>query len=215
MLFFLSPFLYFLFSDFLKSSKKGYSTYCLHLGSELFGECVFCVYHIAIYQHTHTHNIAQLVERSPRLQAECRRFESHLRQLLFSLVKKLSKRKVMRWPSVIPATSGITATAWTFPARCLENPRSTGSARGVCEYTHLAGTTGSSAQCVTLTPTVCWKFLRATTSITDKRLICRFGIIREEVAIIKFCVHNFLLTEGKVYKLMFIPVLFCLVLMFC
>ena len=65
---------------------------------------------------------------------------------------------------------------------------------------------------MTLTPTVCWKFLRATTSITDKKLICRFGVIREEVAII--CVRNFLLTEGKVYKFMFIPVLFCLVLMF-
>ena len=37
----------------------------------------------------------------------------------------------------------------------------------VCEDTHLAGTTGRSAQCVTLTRTVCWKFLRATTSITD------------------------------------------------
>ncbi|CAI7995770.1 hypothetical protein GBAR_LOCUS1751, partial [Geodia barretti] len=46
----------------------------------------------------------------------------------------------MRWPSVIPATSGITATAWTFPVRCLENPRSTRSARGVCEDTHLACT---------------------------------------------------------------------------
>ena len=66
----------------------------------------------------------------------------------------------MRWPSVTLATSGINATAWTFPVRCLENPRSTGSARGVCEYTHLAGTTGRSAQCVTLTLTVCWKFLR-------------------------------------------------------
>ena len=81
----------------------------------------------------------------------------------------------------------------------------------------IAGTTGGSAQCVTLTPTVCWKFLRARyvnipTSITDIKLICRFGVIREEVAII--CVRNFLLTEGKVYKFMFIPVLFCLVLMF-
>ena len=85
------------------------------------------------------------------------------------------------------------------------------SSRSVCEYTHLAGTTGRSAQCVTLSPIVCWKFLRATTSIADKRLICRFGVIREEVAII--CVRNFLLTEGKVYKLMFIPVLFCLVLL--
>ena len=45
------------------------------------------------------------------------------------------------------------------------------------------------------------------------RFICRFGVIREEVAII--CVRNFLLTEGKVYKSMFIPVLFYLVLMFC
>ena len=70
---------------------------------------------------------------------------------------------------------------------------------------------------MTLTPTVCWKFLRARyvnipTSITDIKLICRFGVIREEVAII--CVRNFLLTEGKVYKFMFMPVLFCLVLMF-
>ena len=55
-----------------------------------------------------------------------------------------------------------------------------------------------------------WTYLR--TSITDIKLICRFGVIREEVAII--CVRNFLLTEGKVYKFMFIPVLFCLVLMF-
>ena len=80
--------------------------------------------------------------------------------------------------------------------------------RCVKTLTPLAGP----AQCVTLTPTVCWKFLRATTSITDKKLICRFGVIREEVATI--CVRNFLLTEGKVYKFMFIPVLFCLVLMF-
>ena len=79
----------------------------------------------------------------------------------------------------------------------------------VCEDTH---TTGRSAQCVTLTPTVCWKFLHTTTSITDKNLICRFGVIREEVATI--CVRNFLLTEGKVYKFMFIPVLFCLVYVF-
>ena len=79
---------------------------------------------------------------------------------------------------------------------------------------HSPALAGQNAQCVTLTPTVCWKFLRATTSITDlKKLICRFGVIREEVAII--CVRNFLLTEGKVYKSMFIPVLFCLVLMFC
>ena len=41
------------------------------------------------------------------------------------------KRKVMIWPSVIPATSGITATAWTFPVRYLGCPRSTGSAKGV------------------------------------------------------------------------------------
>ena len=41
------------------------------------------------------------------------------------------KRKVMRWPCVIPATSGITATAWTFPVRYLGSPRSTGSAKGV------------------------------------------------------------------------------------
>ena len=31
----------------------------------------------------------------------------------------------------------------------------------VCKDTYLAGTTGGSAQCGTLTPTVCWKFLRA------------------------------------------------------
>ena len=48
-----------------------------------------------------------------------------------------------------------------IPSEVFGSPRSTGSARGVCEYTHLAGTTGRSAQCVTLTPTVCWKFLRA------------------------------------------------------
>ena len=42
--------------------------------------CFLYVSHrnIPTHTHTHTHNIAQLVERSPRLQAECRRFESHL-----------------------------------------------------------------------------------------------------------------------------------------
>ena len=43
------------------------------------------------------------------------------------------------------------------------------------------------------------------TNITDKKLICRFGVIREVATI---CVCNFLLTEGKVHKFMFIPVLF-------
>ena len=28
------------------------------------------------------------------------------------------QRKVMRWPGVMCATSGITATAWTCPVRC-------------------------------------------------------------------------------------------------
>ena len=165
MLFFLSPFLYFLFSDFLKSSKKGYSTHCLHLGSELFGEC-FLVYHIAIYQHTHTQYIAQLVDRSPRLQAECRWFESHLRQLLFPL-EKSCQRGMWRDGQV-----------WFLP-HLVSPPLHGHSQRGVwrilgplgvqevCEDTHLAGTTGRSAQCVTLTLTVCWKFLRTTTSITD------------------------------------------------
>ena len=41
------------------------------------------------------------------------------------------RRKVMRWHSVMCAMSGITATAWTFPVRCLVSLRSTGSVRDV------------------------------------------------------------------------------------
>ena len=41
------------------------------------------------------------------------------------------KKRMISLHSVIPATSGITATAWTFPVRCLGTLRSTGSARGV------------------------------------------------------------------------------------
>ena len=37
------------------------------------------------------------------------------------------RRKVMRWHSVMCVMSGITATAWTFPVRCLGRPRSNGS----------------------------------------------------------------------------------------
>ena len=37
----------------------------------------------------------------------------------------------MRWHSVMCAMSGITATAWTFPVRCLVSLRSTGSVRDV------------------------------------------------------------------------------------
>ena len=41
------------------------------------------------------------------------------------------KRKVMRWHSVMCAMSGITATAWTFPVRCLVSLRSAGTVRDV------------------------------------------------------------------------------------
>ena len=37
----------------------------------------------------------------------------------------------MRWHSVMCAMSGITATAWTFPVRCLVSLMSTGSVRDV------------------------------------------------------------------------------------
>ena len=37
----------------------------------------------------------------------------------------------MRWHSVMCAMSGITATAWTFPVRCLVSLRYTGSVRDV------------------------------------------------------------------------------------
>ena len=43
------------------------------------------------------------------------------------------KRKVMRWYSVMCVMSGITATAWTFPVRCLVSLMSTGSVRDVYE----------------------------------------------------------------------------------
>ena len=39
------------------------------------------------------------------------------------------KRKVTRWPSVMCATCGITATAWTFPVRCLGRSRLPGSVK--------------------------------------------------------------------------------------
>ena len=89
-----------------------------------------------------------------------------------------------------------------------DSVRSTGSARGVCECTHQHWQVS----------TVCDSDFNCLLEVSPRyyqhnRFICRFGVIREEVAII--CVRNFLLTEGKVYKSMFIPVLFCLVLMFC
>ena len=50
------------------------------------------------------------------------------------------KRKAnLIWQSVIPATSGIITTAWTFPVVCLINMRFTGSVKSVptvCEYTY-------------------------------------------------------------------------------
>ena len=174
---------------------------------------VFLVYHIAIYQHTHTQYIAQLVDRSPRLQVECRWFESHLRQLLFPLEK--SCQRGMWWDGQV----------WFLP-HLVSPPLHGHSQRGVwrilgplgvqevCEDTHLAGTTGRSAVCDSDSNCLLEVSPRYYQHSRLKKLICRFGVIREEVASI--CVRNFLLTEGKVYKFLFIyvPVLFCLVLMF-
>ena len=62
------------------------------------------------------------------------------------------KRVAMRWPSVIPARSGITATAWTLPVRCLGSSR---CAKTLAKTAPLANQHSVGV----LTLTVCWKFV--------------------------------------------------------
>ena len=54
----------------------------------------------------------------------------------------MPEEKVLKWQSVISAISGIIATAWTFPVRCLVNRRFHGSVKSVptvCECTYKVG----------------------------------------------------------------------------